>query len=275
MNQQRSNSLLYALPIWSVLLVFVPLPVFAIVTHFASNTELPALDECLERLRDIRQSEQQVGFATYSGEQSTGVSGAKLYWKEFDADDARALIQVTAPPARRGVSLLILQEDQSPPGLHMYLPELRSVRRVTGNTLSGTLLGTDFTYEDFLHIYGLAGAARLEQRKDEELNERQVFVVDMEPADEHSSYEMIRSYIDQRWCVPLKVEFYTKAANLRKTLNVDAGAIKDVNGHHIPIKLEMRDLVQDTRTQVTVESITVNDEIKDSLFSLSHLRSGH
>ena len=130
MNQQRSNSLLYALPIWSVLLVFVPLPVFAIVTHFASNTELPALDECLERLRDIRQSEQQVGFATYSGEQSTGVSGAKLYWKEFDADDARALIQVTAPPARRGVSLLILQEDQSPPGLHMYLPELRSVRRV-------------------------------------------------------------------------------------------------------------------------------------------------
>ena len=47
----------------------------------------------------------------------------------------------------------------------MYLPELRSVRRVTGNTLSGTLLGTDFTYEDFLHIYGLAGAARLKSAR--------------------------------------------------------------------------------------------------------------
>ena len=256
------------------MLAFVPLSVSAIVTHFATNTELPVLDECFAKLREIRQSEQQVGFATFSGDQSTGVSGVDLYWKEFEVDDARALIEVTAPPARRGVSLLILQEEQSPPGLHMYLPELRSVRRVTGNTLSGTLLGTDFTYEDFLHIYGLAGAASLNQQEDDEIEQREVFVIDMEPADEHSSYEMIRSCIDQQWCVPLKVEFYTHGVGLRKILRVDASAIKDVNGHHIPFELEMRDLKEDTRTRVTVESISINDEIKDSLFSLSHLRSG-
>ena len=115
----------------------------------------------------------------------------------------------------------------------------------------------------------------LNQREDDEIEQRDVFVIDMEPADEHSSYEMIRSYIDQQWCVPLKVEFYTNGASLRKILRVDASAVKDVNGHHIPFALEMRDLAQDTRTQVTVEAITINDELKDSLFSLSHLRTGH
>ena len=184
------------------------------------------------------------------------------------------MVEVNAPPARRGVKLLVLEGDQSPPGLHMYLPELRSVRRITGNTLHGALLGTDFNYEDFLHLYGLSADAVLEKQMDQQLSERDVFVIDVIPGDENSGYNKIRSFIDQQWCVPLKIEFFAKDSTLRKALSVAPENVSLVNEHRVPMAFEMHDFEQDTRTKVSVESISINEPIKDSIFSLSDLRSG-
>ena len=251
-----------------------PVMASAFVTHFAANVTDPELASCLEKLSAIEQVEQQVSFATFSAQQSTGTSGVEIYWKQFSTQDSRVLIDVIAPPARRGVKLLVLESDQSPPGLHMYLPELRSVRRITGNTLRGTLLGTDFNYEDFLYLYGLSTNATVEKHTSEIFAERKVFVINVIPGDEDSGYSKIRGFIDQEWCTPLKVEFYTSDSALRKTLKVSIQEIVNIKGHRIPMKLEMEDFEQDTRTKVSIESIAINEPIKDSKFSLSDLRSG-
>ena len=252
----------------------VTLRASAFVTHFATNIDDPQLAMCLDKLAGVEQIAQQLAFATFSGPQSTGTSSVEIFWKQFSADDSRVLAEVHAPPARRGVKLLVLEGDQSPPGMHMYLPELRSVRRITGNTLRGALLGTDFNYEDFLHLYGLSANASLEKQADEVFAERKVFVTDVIPGDAESGYQKIRGFIDQQWCVPLKIDFYGKDSSLRKTLTVAIEEIQLIGGHHVPMVFEMLDFEQDTRTKVNVESVEINQAIKDSKFALSYLRSG-
>lgn len=244
----------------------------AFVTHFATSIDDPELAVCLEKLNTVNQIAQQVAFATFSGQQSTGTSAVDIFWKQFSTEDSRAMAEVHAPPARRGVKLLVLEGDQSPPGMHMYLPELRSVRRITGNTLRGALLGTDFNYEDFLHLYGLSANAKLEKHPDEMLFDRNVIVTDVIPGDEQSGYSKIRGFIDQQWCVPLKIDFYAKDASLRKSLSVSIEKIEVVNEQHVPMEFEMHDFEQDTRTKVRIESLQINEPIKDSKFSLSYLR---
>ena len=258
-----------------ILPLVLPIAAHGFVTHVTPNLDDPALTACLEALKTINQIEQQVAFATFSGPQSTGTSAVEIFWKRFTQQDSRVLVEVDAPPARRGVKLLVLEADQSPPGLHMYLPELRSVRRITGKTLHGALLGTDFNYEDFLHLYGLSADATLQKQADERVAERDVFVSDVLPGDEDSGYSKIRSFIDQQWCVPLRVEFYAKDTSLRKVLDVSPDEVVLVNEHHVPMAFQMHDLEQDTRTKARIESIEINEPIKDSMFSLSHLRSGH
>ncbi|MEM7465322.1 MAG: outer membrane lipoprotein-sorting protein [Pseudomonadota bacterium] len=245
---------------------------YAFVTHIAVENAAPDLKACIALLEEITQIEQQIAFTTYDGEQTTGHSSVDVYWKRFAEDDSRVLIEVNAPLARRGVKLLVMEQDQMPPGLHMYLPELRNVRRVTGDTLSGTLLGSDFNYEDFLYLYGLSESPTIRGEATHKLFNREVFVIEIDPQDENSRYSKIRTFVDEQSCVPLKIDFYSTEGTLRKTLTVDPEKITTIANIHMPISFEMHDVQQDTRTVVTIESVKFDTPLKDSLFSLSGLR---
>jgi len=252
----------------------------AFVSHWAANSTDPELQACFEQLAGIQELEQRISFTTYSGVQSTGSSEVTVQWKKFSEKNSRILVRVTAPAARFGIGLLIIEEEQATPGLHMYLPELRSVRRISGNTLNGSLLGSDFNYEDFLYFYGLSNASKIERKENAVVAERDVFVSELIPQDENASYTKIRSFIDQQWCVPLIVEFYARdlgqglAQNIKKTLTIDTEYVNEVDGYHIPQRFEIYDHRDDTRTAVVVESVEVNHPIREGKFSLSDLRSG-
>lgn len=244
------------------------------VSHFASNSDDPELKACFERLENISSLKQEISFLTYAGAQSTGRSGVDISWKALAKNDSRILVRVTNPPARVGVGLLILEEQQAAPSLHMYLPELRSVRRISGNTLNGSLLSSDFTYEDFLHLYGLTNASKIVRLENTMISDRDVYVSELTPKDKQSGYSKIRSFIDQQWCVPLQVDFYAKNKAIKKTLVVEPEDIQEVDGYRLPLKFSMKNLVDDTRTDVSIESIEINKPISDGKFSLSNLRSG-
>lgn len=246
----------------------------AFVSHLASNSNDPELKACFEQLETIASLEQEVSFDTYSGTQSTGRSGVHIWWKELKEKDARILVRVSNPPARAGVGLLILGQQQSAPSLHMYLPELRSVRRISGNTLNGSLLASDFTYEDFLHLYGLTSASKIVRLEDTQVAGRDVYVTELIPEDEQSGYSKIRSFIDSQWCVPLQVDFYARSSDIKKTLTVKPEEIKEIDSYRLPLKFSMKNFVDETHTDVTIDSIEINKSIPDGKFSLSNLRSG-
>jgi hypothetical protein len=89
---------------------------------------------------------------------------------------------------------------------------------------------------------------------------------------EKSLYETIYSYFDKKSCVIQKVEFYEPGGKLRKVLVTEPGSIKMVNGIQVPHKLQMSDIKKESKTDLTVISVSVDPPINDSLFDPAKLK---
>ena len=102
---------------------------------------------------------------------------AELFWKRGDDGRSRVLVRVAAPPDLRGSAFLYVERDGGKSDLFSYLPELGKVRRITGRTVSGSLFGTDFSYEDIARLQSLGEQVKVEKLADAEVAGRATWVL--------------------------------------------------------------------------------------------------
>jgi hypothetical protein len=191
--------------------------------------------------------------------------------KRFEDGLSKVFLRVDAPNDLKGAGLLLI-EKTSRTDMFVYLPDLQRVKRVTSRMLSGSLFGSDFTYEDFLQVQGMALEGRHELLQDSTVDGAAVRVVAHYPAEASgSSYERVVSYWDRDTCITLKSEMWEPGGHQRKTLTVDRNSILQDGEARIPRKLRMEDLRDQTSTQLAVEELEVNVEIPRKLFSTSSL----
>ena len=72
-------------------------------------------------------------------------------------------------------------------------------------------------------------------------------------------------------CVPVKSEMWESGERLRKVLTIDREALHRSNGAVLPKQLLMRDLRDETSTELLIEDIQINVDIPRKLFSTSSL----
>lgn len=197
---------------------------------------------------------------------------AKVYWKHSPAGTSNLLAVFDEPDDVLGSRLLFL-ERESGNEIYLYMPALFKVRRISSDRISSSMYGMDFSYEDFQFMYNMMATAVSEQRPDAVINGKPMYVFAIAPAEgEGSLYETIYSYFDKESCVVHKVEFYEQGAKLRKVLVTDPDSIKRVNGILVPHKLEMSDLKKESKTELSVISVSVDPPIQDSLFDPAQLK---
>jgi len=197
--------------------------------------------------------------------------GAKIYWKRFEDGFSRLLARFTEPADIEGAGFLLIETEQSAE-MHLYLPEIRKTRRITSQALRGSIYGTDFSYEDFERLQGFNHAETRKLDPPGEVDGRPVFVIEARPApDAGSAYEKIVSYVDQEKCVPLKVELYEPPGRIRKLLSVDASKVERSGESWVPRELLMRDLRDETQTQLRLLSVEVGAEIPNRTFRFGQL----
>jgi hypothetical protein len=202
-------------------------------------------------------------------------SKTKLYWKKGDDGFSRVLLRFSAPPDMRGSALLLIEKDDRN-DMFMYLPELKRVRRVTGHMMGGSMFGTDFTYEQFERLQGLAEDVSSERLPDVQLDGKTAYVVSHLPdQEEGSDFEKVVAYVDSTTCVPLKVEFFEKGERLRKLLTTDPSQITKEGESWIPRRLLMQDLLDQTETELIVEKIEVGASIHRKMFTQRALERGN
>ena len=68
------------------------------------------------------------------------------------------------------------------------------------------------------------------------------------------------------------VEFFEQGNKLRKVLQVKPEAVKEVNGKLIPHKFLMRDIKEDSETELTVVTVQVDPPVDDALFDPAKLK---
>jgi hypothetical protein len=229
--------------------------------------------DCVRANQPRLSAEQTVTLRTVDRTGSARVSNATIYWQKF-GENSKALIRFSEPADLRGSALLLLQKGDRA-DMFMYLPELRKVRRVTQRSVSGSMFGTDFTYEDFERFQGLAGDGAAARLPDAEIEGRKVFVLEGRPSrGEESAYERIVSFVDQEHCLPIQTEFYGKGERLRKVMVMPPEKITREEESWVPRLVLVKDLVNETHTELLVEEIELDKKLPRKLFSEGGLLAG-
>lgn len=251
-----------------------------------ANIEDPVARSCCERNLPEISMRQAIRMTVADDKGSISNIGVELSWKRFADGRARARVDLVDPPRQAGTVVLLTEreseddEDKPEPEVVLYKPGERRDRLITVSALSGEMLGTDFSYEDFAHFYGTDSDLNVVRLDDEQWQGRTVVVLQSTPKDPEAAYDRGSSYsrivarFDAEQCVPLVTRFFEQGDELRKELSADPDEIRIVEQRAIPYRLIMHDLAEQTRTILTIDEIEFDPEIKDSFFARSSLKRG-
>jgi hypothetical protein len=221
---------------------------------------------CVEKNLPAKSVEQSLVLETKDAAGSEQRLEATLAWKPDEEGRSRVLVRVEAPADLRGSAFLAIERESGDPDLFSYLPELKKVRRISGRTVSGSLFGTDLSYEDIAHVQGIGASARIEKLPDEAVDGRTAHVLRALPAP-GSAYAEVRSWIDAERCVVRRIEFRDGPDSVAKELVAPWEDVTDEGGRWLPRVLVVRDLAEGGETRLTVEKARYDVELHERLFS--------
>ena len=229
-----------------------------------------AIESCLQQNLPKTTSMQSIELRARDRSGYEQVLEADVYWKRYGEDQARVMMYFREPVDIRGARFLVV-EKQPQNDMYIYMPSLFKVRRVTSRNISNSIMGTDFSYEDFERLQGVLSDLHAERFPDDTLAGRPVYVL-MSYPDESSGYVKIATYIDKESCVPLKTEFYESGHELRKQLTVDPADIRHQGGISYPGELVVKDLKQKTETRLIAHNVSIGAELGNDLFDADKLK---
>jgi hypothetical protein len=190
----------------------------------------------------------------------------KLYGTR-EKDRARVMMRIEAPQDLAGAAYLV-REAESGDETYLYLPAVQKVRRISGGQLDGQLWGTDLSYNDLKQLQNaFSGAEAVLEAPIEPYQGRAVKAVTFKPrAEDGSRYRSIRTLVDQKTCVALKVEFH-EPSGVRKELTVAPADLKQSGPHWYAARAQMTDLKGGTHTRIVVTGVSSGDKLAGRYFS--------
>lgn len=148
-----------------------------------SVDEGSALKACADRTLP-KQTIKQKQFVTVVDETGWSRESTRpVYWKHFDDGHLKVLFRVELPANESGLSALIIKPRNADPILYVYMPDLGRPRRVAGNAMSNSILGTDFTYEDAVHLHGFMEETSVTRLEDADVDGCGAYVIETHPPD--------------------------------------------------------------------------------------------
>ncbi len=198
-----------------------------------------------------------------------------VYWKHFDDGQMKVLFRVELPANESGLSALIIKPDNADPILYVYTPDLGRPRRVAGNATSNSILGTDFTYEDAIHLQGFMEEASVTRLEDADVDGYRAYVIETYPDEDTSAYSRIRTYIDQALCIPIKTDFFGHNGTLDKTLVAVRDSVREISGRPVPFRTVMYNHKKNSHSIFDVIDVEIDTELRDSLFTFAEVKKAH
>ena len=155
--------------------------------------------------------------------------------------------QVLWPKERKGEAVLLHKADGSPATGWLFIPPDKS-RPLTASQMNEALFGSDLSYQDVIeNFFGWENQSIVGT---EVLNRVSCLILESRPdKGEPSSYARVRSWIDSRRLVPLRVEKYLPSGQLTRRIDTTRVATDD-KGRFIPADLTVRGPREDSVTDL-------------------------
>ncbi len=248
----------------------------SIAPAIVSATDLPTISDpvvqaCIAKLMPVKSLTQQIALRSYDDAGLIEESIASLYWQRAEGDKSRAVIRLSKPASRKGLAVLMVESESMEPTMYLYVPDLKKTRRVTGRQLATSMMGTDFSYEEFSHFQRTATKSETHRTDDQIVDGTVTYVLETIPGGEGSAYSRIVTFVDQARCVPLQTQFFALNGDLSKELLATPDDIKQIGDRHIPHKVVMHDRMNQTRTELIVENVELDVKLNDGVFSPKRL----
>lgn len=200
----------------------------------------------------------------------------KVYASRIDGL-VRVLLLISRPRDLDGAAYLLREgATGAKDDIFLFLPAIQRVRRITGASADGSLLGTDFSYNDMKQLQNAFGDAVATLDKPTMIEQRLVQVLNLAPlAGAPARYSRVRAYVDDKACVALKVEFLEGNA-VRKELTAPVAGLQRSEGYWYLSDILMRDLKDKTSTRLKVVGVASGDkDLPSRLFDPTSFYRAH
>ncbi len=222
----------------------------------------PAVSEvfqCIQRNLPKQSTSNDARLVSTDRVGGTREFSVRLMAKRMPDGLRRAKICVTAPPDLRGAQVLAMENEVGLPDSFLYTEALRTPKRMTGGALSGGILGTDLTFEDFERFMNLNRVETTRRLPDAAHEGRPAFVLESTPLDPgRSQYSRIKFWVDRATCVVLQAEFYEAQGHPRRVLQADIDQIVTKDGISYPGRVTMRDITEETQTLLEITASEID-----------------
>jgi hypothetical protein len=189
----------------------------------------------------------------------------QLQIKENRTKSAFDLVyQVLWPKERKGESVLLHKADGSSPTGSLFTPPDK-LRPLNASQMNEALFDSDLSYRDVIENF--FGWENQKIVGNETLNRVSCVILESKPGKgDSSSYASVRSWIDPRRLVPLRVEKYLPTGELVRRIDTTRVATDD-RGRFIPAELAVHGLRQDSVTNLDGSRIMHDVAYKDREFT--------
>lgn len=160
----------------------------------------------------------------------------------------------------------------------IFLPALRSVRRVASSEGDKAFVGTDFSYDDMSSREVGDDTHELLKESEDKGNFKDLYVVKSTPKDPKSSQYAYRiSWVTKDHFIPTYIEMYDKKGKLLKVNEIKS--IKQMPGtkgrvYNVPMENVMTNVQTGHSTALKMVSLEVDKPLADGYFTPNFLNSG-
>ena len=230
------------------------------------------IKECVERMAPQNSLTQYVSLVSFDDSGIIDESAGNILWLRGSDGLSKAIIRLSAPASRAGLAVLMHEQENKKPKLYLYVPDLKRTRTVTGKQVATSMMGTDFSYEEFSYLQNLATNNSTTRADDQDLDGNASYVFHTKPQDPEAVYTLIETFVDQTLCIPVATRFYKDDA-LAKELLVDRQSIQTIKDRHVPHKVVMHDRQKNTRTELSAKDVEIDPGLDESMFHPKRLSS--
>ncbi len=159
---------------------------------------------------------------------------------------------------------------RSKKAIYLYYPDAEEIIRLQGAALRNSLAGSDLSYEDMTGGKSILDQYSIESISEEIVDNTACWVVKIKAKVNDIPYPIQKLWIDKKTYALKKSEAYSLAEKLLKTVYVMKYAA--VGGFVIPVHIVVQDnLKKQTKTELVLENIRINETLDPNLFSLQNL----
>ncbi len=183
--------------------------------------------------------------------------------------DYRAVITLLEPEEMEGTRFLIVAQRGKRNRQWAYFPDFDLVRPIAGRNQDDPFLGSNISYAD------LAGGAHLDYLRhrlvgEEEIDGTPCYVMEGVPR-HRIAYGKLRGWVRKDNFVTIKVVFFDQELEPLKEARLTD--IREVDGVPMAHRIEMKNLVEDGHTVLSLRELRINQNLPLGVFSAEALEA--